>query len=290
MPSALIRKCTCKKVCAYCAPAHLAPPRRSETSAMHGRQRGRHEARYMRRHARWRFRSVSRCCAGLLPLPHGGRRAAQQRRRSGRGRSTSRTQAPTGDDFLPPEKAFRFSASADGTERVRLDWVIAPGYYLYRDRIKIADDARARSAHRVSRRARSRRTSTSASRWSTTSELIVPVPVERKPAGATTAALTRHLSGLRRGRPVLSAHDSYRAHLTPRLPAAGQAAAPAAAPPLAAPAAGSAAPAATCPSRTAWRHCSLGQHARGAAANSSSAACCWPLRPACCPWCRFSRA
>jgi thiol:disulfide interchange protein DsbD len=44
--------------------------------------------------------------------------------------------AKSGDDFLPPEQAFIFSASADGPGRVRLSWVIAPGYYLYRDRIK----------------------------------------------------------------------------------------------------------------------------------------------------------
>ena len=45
------------------------------------------------------------------------------------------------DDFLPPEQAFIFSASADGPGRVRLSWVIAPGYYLYRDRIKATGDA-----------------------------------------------------------------------------------------------------------------------------------------------------
>jgi len=45
------------------------------------------------------------------------------------------------DDFLPPEKAFRLSATADTRGGVKLDWVIAPGYYLYRDRIKIADDS-----------------------------------------------------------------------------------------------------------------------------------------------------
>ena len=44
----------------------------------------------------------------------------------------------SGDDFLPPEKAFLFNASAAGPDRVRLAWVIAPGYYLYRDRIKIS--------------------------------------------------------------------------------------------------------------------------------------------------------
>jgi thiol:disulfide interchange protein DsbD len=45
------------------------------------------------------------------------------------------------DDFLPPEKAFRLSASAADSGQARLEWVIAPGYYLYRDRIKISDDA-----------------------------------------------------------------------------------------------------------------------------------------------------
>jgi thiol:disulfide interchange protein DsbD len=49
--------------------------------------------------------------------------------------------AKSGDDFLPPEQAFIFSASADSPERVRLDWVIAPGYYLYRDRIKVSGEA-----------------------------------------------------------------------------------------------------------------------------------------------------
>jgi thioredoxin:protein disulfide reductase len=43
----------------------------------------------------------------------------------------------SGDDFLPPEKAFRFAALADGTDQVRLNWVIADGYYLYRARIKV---------------------------------------------------------------------------------------------------------------------------------------------------------
>jgi thioredoxin:protein disulfide reductase len=51
--------------------------------------------------------------------------------------------AKSGDDFLPPEQAFIFSASADGPGRVRLDWMIAPGYYLYRDRIKVEGGSKA---------------------------------------------------------------------------------------------------------------------------------------------------
>jgi thiol:disulfide interchange protein DsbD len=48
--------------------------------------------------------------------------------------------APAQNDFLPPEQAFRLSATAAREAGVRLDWIIAPGYYLYRDRIHIAED------------------------------------------------------------------------------------------------------------------------------------------------------
>src|SRR4030095_5452516 len=36
------------------------------------------------------------------------------------------------DQFLHVDKAFGFGASADGGDRLRLDWQIAPGYYLFR--------------------------------------------------------------------------------------------------------------------------------------------------------------
>jgi thioredoxin:protein disulfide reductase len=44
----------------------------------------------------------------------------------------------SGDDFLSPDKAFRLDALAEGSDRVRLKWQIAEGYYLYRARIKVA--------------------------------------------------------------------------------------------------------------------------------------------------------
>ncbi|HEY2275905.1 MAG TPA: protein-disulfide reductase DsbD [Steroidobacteraceae bacterium] len=43
----------------------------------------------------------------------------------------------SGDDFLPPEVAFRFDALAGGSDQVVLNWEIAEGYYLYRARIKV---------------------------------------------------------------------------------------------------------------------------------------------------------
>src|SRR5579863_3170456 len=47
------------------------------------------------------------------------------------------------DQFLQPDQAFRFDASADGTDRARLNWEIADGYYLYRARIKVATSSAA---------------------------------------------------------------------------------------------------------------------------------------------------
>ena len=44
----------------------------------------------------------------------------------------------SGDDFLPPDQAFRLDALASGSDSVRLNWEIADGYYLYRTRIKVS--------------------------------------------------------------------------------------------------------------------------------------------------------
>src|SRR5882672_8738134 len=41
-------------------------------------------------------------------------------------------------EFLPPEVAFRVAARVESPERVRLSWAIAPGYYLYKSRLKFA--------------------------------------------------------------------------------------------------------------------------------------------------------
>ena len=46
---------------------------------------------------------------------------------------------PAGNqDFLPPDQAFRLSVTAEAPDRVRMSWAIAPGYYLYRSRLKFA--------------------------------------------------------------------------------------------------------------------------------------------------------
>src|ERR1700739_742072 len=40
-------------------------------------------------------------------------------------------------DFLPPDVAFRVGARIDGNA-LRVRWVIADGYYLYREKISVA--------------------------------------------------------------------------------------------------------------------------------------------------------
>ncbi len=41
-------------------------------------------------------------------------------------------------DFLAPDLAFRLTVNPDSPDRVRLSWAIAPGYYLYRSRLKFS--------------------------------------------------------------------------------------------------------------------------------------------------------
>jgi thiol:disulfide interchange protein DsbD len=50
---------------------------------------------------------------------------------------------PSGEEtrFLKADQAFAFSADSPGSDRVTLDWEIADGYYLYRDRISVKTSA-----------------------------------------------------------------------------------------------------------------------------------------------------
>ncbi len=41
-------------------------------------------------------------------------------------------------DFLPVDEVFRPPAVADGPDKIRVEWVIHEGYYLYKSRIKVA--------------------------------------------------------------------------------------------------------------------------------------------------------
>lgn len=45
---------------------------------------------------------------------------------------------PAAGDLLPADQAFRFFAEAPNPDTVRLSWQIAPGYYLYREKFRVA--------------------------------------------------------------------------------------------------------------------------------------------------------
>jgi thiol:disulfide interchange protein DsbD len=50
-------------------------------------------------------------------------------------------QIAPGDDFLPPDEAFQYSAAIVAGDKVALRWVIADGYYLYRHRLQAKTDS-----------------------------------------------------------------------------------------------------------------------------------------------------
>jgi thiol:disulfide interchange protein DsbD len=47
------------------------------------------------------------------------------------------SRSATQDEFLHPDEAFQVTASADGADRVRIEWAVHEGYYLYKSRIKV---------------------------------------------------------------------------------------------------------------------------------------------------------
>ena len=40
-------------------------------------------------------------------------------------------------DLLPPEQAFKVTATANTADKILLSWDIADGYYLYKDKIRV---------------------------------------------------------------------------------------------------------------------------------------------------------
>ena len=49
-------------------------------------------------------------------------------------------QSKANDDFLPPDQAFRFGPGMEKPDSVALTWIIAEGYYLYKQRIQVTSD------------------------------------------------------------------------------------------------------------------------------------------------------
>jgi thioredoxin:protein disulfide reductase len=88
------------------------------------------------------MRALRRLCA-LLALPLLGAATAFAAQTSGAaqngafGQILGRVQSNAGQ-FLPPDQAFRLFAEPLSADEIRLSWEIAPTYYLYRNRLKVA--------------------------------------------------------------------------------------------------------------------------------------------------------
>lgn len=56
--------------------------------------------------------------------------------------SASLVHAQSGDDgdFLPPDKAFSYQTETTDNGQIKLKWSVAPGYYMYKSRLKIKGD------------------------------------------------------------------------------------------------------------------------------------------------------
>ena len=46
-------------------------------------------------------------------------------------------------EFLPPDQAFRIEVAAEGADKIRVDFLVTPGYYLYRHRFNFSLDTSA---------------------------------------------------------------------------------------------------------------------------------------------------
>jgi len=69
------------------------------------------------------------------------------------------------DDYLPPDQAFKYTATADESQ-VTVEWQVIQGYYLYQKRMGLSSGTPAsRWVTPRNPRAKSTRTITSASRW-----------------------------------------------------------------------------------------------------------------------------
>ncbi|HEY1724605.1 MAG TPA: protein-disulfide reductase DsbD [Steroidobacteraceae bacterium] len=98
--------------------------------------------------------------------------------------------AKSGDDFLPPEQAFRFTATADSPSQIRLIWAIAPGYYLYRDRIQASSElADAKLGAPQFPDGQVKNDEYFGKQVVYHNELVVPLPVQRATDGTLTVPL-----------------------------------------------------------------------------------------------------
>lgn len=86
--------------------------------------------------------------------------------------------------FLPPDRAFRLFAEPQGPDRIRLSWEIAPGYYLYRSRLKVAAGGAVQLGQLVLPAGESKTDEYFGTQQVYHNELVAMLPVARAPSAA----------------------------------------------------------------------------------------------------------
>ena len=174
-------------------------------------------------------------------------------------------------DLLEPEKAFRFSARLKGPHSIEINYQIAPGYYLYRDKFRFVLSPAAAKAGSAQFPAGDKHRDEFFGEVETyRGNLSILLPFELADANVQAVQLAATSQGCADAG-VCYIPFEQKAEL--KLAAFSQA-----------PLRGDASPA-TAGKTTAWRRCWAADSGLPSRASSASA-CCSRSRPACCRWCR----
>ncbi len=102
----------------------------------------------------------------------------------------------SGEEPLPPDEAFRFHAEAIDAATIRAEWTLAPGYYLYRHRIRFESGTEGFTLGEVRLPKGKEKTDEFFGDIETYyKKLTVEIPVERGPESPNTLTLIAHSQG-----------------------------------------------------------------------------------------------
>ncbi len=122
-----------------------------------------------------------------------------------------------GEEPLPPDEAFRFHAEIIDATTVRAQWTLAPGYYLYRHRIRFESGTEGITLGEPSLPKGKEKNDEFFGDIETYYEkLVVEIPIERNPNSPDTLTLIAHSQGC--SEPLGLCYPPHEQHVTLSLP------------------------------------------------------------------------
>jgi len=101
-----------------------------------------------------------------------------------------------GEEPLPPDEAFRFHAEAVDASTIRAEWTLAPGYYLYRHRVRFESGTEGITLGEIPLPKGKEKTDEFFGDIETYyQKLAVEIPIERSPGSPDTLILIAHSQG-----------------------------------------------------------------------------------------------